>query len=163
GRELWKDEVNTKGGLLGRPVQFVYYDDQSTPSLVPGIYAKLLDVDKVDLVVSPFGTNQIAPAMPVVMQKYMTFMALFGTGVNDEFKYDRYFQILPNGPEGNRSLSLGFFESAMTMDPAPRTVAITGEDTEFGQNVLAGARAKIAKLGPKGGFQRTFPPPTNRP
>src|SRR5262245_55907190 len=160
GREIWKDEVNAKGGLLGRPVQFVHYDDQSNPSLVPGIYAKLLDVDKVDLVVSPFGTNQIAPAMPIVMQRKMTFMALLGTGVSDEFKYDRYFQSLANGAEGNRSLSLGVFESAMTMDPAPRTVAITGEDAEFGQNALVGARANIAKLGLKVVYDRTFPPST---
>jgi branched-chain amino acid transport system substrate-binding protein len=160
GREVWKDEINAKGGLLGRPVQFVYYDDQSNPSLVPGIYSKLLDVDKVDLVVSPFATNQIAPAMPVVMQKKMTFMALFGTGVNDEFKYDRYFQILPNGPEGNRSFSLGFFETAMTMDPKPHTVAITGEDTEFGHNILSGARANIERLGLQIVYDRTFPPST---
>jgi branched-chain amino acid transport system substrate-binding protein len=86
GREIWKDEINAKGGLLGREVQFVYYDDQSNPANVPGIYAKLLDFDKVDFVVSPFATNQIAPAMPVVMQKKMVFMALFGTGVNDEFR-----------------------------------------------------------------------------
>ena len=160
GREVWKDEINAKGGLLGRPVQFVYYDDQSNPSLVPGIYSKLLDVDKVDLVVSPFATNQIAPAMPVIMQKKMTFMGLFGTGVNDEFKYDRYFQILPNGPEGNRSFSLGFFETAMTMEPKPRTVAITGEDTEFGHNILAGARANIERLGLRIVYDRTFPPST---
>jgi branched-chain amino acid transport system substrate-binding protein len=160
GREVWKDEINAKGGLLGRPVQFVYYDDQSNPSLVPGIYSKLLDVDKVDLVVSPFSTNQIAPAMPVIMQKKMTFMGLFGTGVNDEFKYDRYFQILPNGPEGNRSFSLGFFETAMTMEPKPRTVAITGEDTEFGHNILAGARANIRNLGLNVVYDRTFPPTT---
>src|SRR5437764_9698491 len=143
GREIWRDEVNAKGGLLGRPIEFVYYDDQSNPSAVPGIYSKLLDVDKVDLVVSPFATNQIAPAMPIVMQKRMAFMALFGTGVNDEFKYNRYFQILPNGPEGNRSFSLGFFETALMIDPKPRTVAIVGEDSEFGQNILAGARANI--------------------
>src|SRR5437588_8226527 len=160
GGEVWKDEINAKGGLLGRPVQFVYYDDQSNPSLVPGIYSKLLDVDKVDLVVSPFATNQIAPAMPVIMQKKMTFMGLFGTGVNDEFKYDRYFQILPNGPEGNRSFSLGFFETAMTMEPKPRTVAITGEDTEFGHNILAGARAHIERLGLRIVYDRTFPPST---
>src|SRR5881275_1082305 len=60
GREVWKDEINTKGGLLGRPVQFVYYDDQSNPSLVPGIYSKLLDIDKVDFVISSYATNQIA-------------------------------------------------------------------------------------------------------
>jgi branched-chain amino acid transport system substrate-binding protein len=160
GREVWKDEINARGGLLGRPVQFVFYDDQSNPSLVPGIYSKLLDVDKVDLVVSPFATNQIAPAMPVVMQKKMTFMALFGTGVNDEFKYDRYFQILPNGPEGNRSFSLGFFETAMTVEPKPQTVAITGEDTEFGHNILAGARANVERLGLKIVYDRTFPAST---
>jgi branched-chain amino acid transport system substrate-binding protein len=160
GRELWKDEVNAKGGLLGRQVQFIYYDDQSNPSLVPGIYAKLLDIDKVDLVVSPFATNQIAPAMPIVMQRKMTFMALFGTGVNDEFKYDRYFQILPNGPDGIRSFSLGFFATAMTMDPKPRTVALVGEDTEFGQNILTGARANIEKLGLKIVYDAKFPPST---
>ena len=157
GREIWKDEVNAKGGLLNRPVEFVYYDDQSNPSLIPAIYSKLLDVDRVDLVVSPYGTNQIAPAMPVVMQRKMTFMALFGTGVNDQYKYDRYFQILPNGPEGDRSFSLGFFETAMMMDPKPGTVAIVGEETEFGQNVLAGARVNIEKLGLKIVYDRSFP------
>jgi branched-chain amino acid transport system substrate-binding protein len=157
GREIWKDEVNAKGGLLNRPVEFVYYDDQSNPSLVPAIYSKLLDFDKVDLVVSPFGTNQIAPAMPLVIERKMTFMALFGTGVNDQYKYDRYFQILPNGPDGDRSFSLGFFEAAMMMDPKPGTVAIVSDDTEFGHNVLAGARVNIEKLGLKIVYDRGFP------
>src|SRR4030088_1024186 len=52
--ELWRDDVNAKGGLLGRKVEFVYYDDQTSPAPVPGIYTKLLDVDKVDLVVSGY-------------------------------------------------------------------------------------------------------------
>src|SRR5438067_10512574 len=97
--EVWKDDINDKGGLLGRPVELVYYDDQSNPSLIPGIYTKLLDVDKVDFVVSSHGTNQIAPAMPIIMQRNLLFMALFGTGVNDNFRDDKYFQILPNGKE----------------------------------------------------------------
>ena len=50
--QIWQDEVNSKGGLLGRPVKLVYYDDQSNPSTVPGLYTKLLDVDKVDLAIS---------------------------------------------------------------------------------------------------------------
>src|SRR5678815_1960874 len=45
--ELWREDVNAKGGLLGRKVEFVYYDDQTNPATVPGIYAKLLDVDRV--------------------------------------------------------------------------------------------------------------------
>jgi branched-chain amino acid transport system substrate-binding protein len=156
-REVWRDDINAKGGLLGRPVEFVYYDDQSNPSLVPALYTKLMDIDHVDLVVSPFGTNLIAPAMPAIMEKQMVFTALLGTGVNDAFKYDRYFQILPNGPEGNRSLSLGFFETALTMRPAPQTVALLGEDSEFGQNVLAGARINVEKLGLRVVHDRRFP------
>jgi branched-chain amino acid transport system substrate-binding protein len=158
--EIWRDETNAKGGLLGRPVQLVFFDDQSNPALVPGIYTKLIDLDKVDLVISAFGTNQIAPAMPVVMQKKMVFMALFGTGVNEPYKYDRYFQILANGPEGSRSLSSGFFETAMTMDPKPTTVALAGEDAEFGQTILAGARENIQKSGLKIVYDRNFPPGT---
>jgi branched-chain amino acid transport system substrate-binding protein len=46
GREVWREEINAKGGLLGRPVEFVYYDDQSNPSLVPGIYSKLIDATR---------------------------------------------------------------------------------------------------------------------
>src|SRR5581483_12147257 len=55
--KIWAEDQNKKGGLLGRPVKLDFYDDQTNPSLVPGIYTKLLDVDKADLVVSGYGTN----------------------------------------------------------------------------------------------------------
>jgi branched-chain amino acid transport system substrate-binding protein len=158
--EIWKDEINAKGGLIGRPIELVHYDDQSNPSNVPSIYAKLIDIDKVDLLLSPFATNQIAPAMPIVMQKKLVYMALFGTGVNDDFKYDRYFQILPNGPESKRSLSAGYFDAAMRMAPKPQTVAIVGADAEFSQNVLIGARANIEQAGLKIVYDRSYPPTT---
>src|SRR5262249_17230199 len=66
--KIWEEDVNAKGGLLGRPVKLIYYDDQTQPATVPGIYTKLLDVDKVDIVMGGYGTNMLAPAMPVVMQ-----------------------------------------------------------------------------------------------
>ena len=56
GMKIWEEEINAKGGLLGRPVKLVYYDDQSQPSPVPAIYTKLLDVDKVDLILGPYAT-----------------------------------------------------------------------------------------------------------
>ena len=63
--QMRADEINAAGGLLGgRKLELVYYDDQSNSSTVPGIYTKLLDIDKVDLVVSGYGTNLAAPAMP---------------------------------------------------------------------------------------------------
>src|ERR1700689_4439505 len=86
-QKIWEEDINAKGGLLGRPVKLIYYDDQSNPATVPGIYTKLLDVDKVDLVVSGYGTNMIAPAMPVVIGHNRTFLALFGLATNTEFNY----------------------------------------------------------------------------
>src|SRR5262249_2929426 len=82
--QIWKEDVNKKGGLLGRPVELVYYDDQTNPATTPGIYTKLLDVDKVALVVSGYGTNLIAPAMPIVMERKLTFMGLFGLANNEK-------------------------------------------------------------------------------
>src|SRR6476660_9274230 len=112
GMKIWEEEVNAKGGLLGRPVKLIYYDDQSTPSTVPGIYTKLLDVDKVDLVVSGYATNMVAPAIPVVMQKKKTFVSLFALDANGEFKYPQYFSVLPSGPTPKASFSEGFFQVA---------------------------------------------------
>jgi branched-chain amino acid transport system substrate-binding protein len=160
GMQVWAEDANAKGGLLGRPVQLVFYDDQSAGSNVPGIYSKLLEVDKVDLVVSAYATNQIVPAMPIVMQKGMVFMALFGTGVNDKFHYDKYFQILPNGKETRFGPSLGFLETAMTMEPKPKTIALAGADAEYAQTVLAGAREKVKELGLQIVYDRSYPPNT---
>ncbi len=99
GMKIWEDTINKKGGLLGRPVKLVYYDDQTNPSTVPGIYTKLLDVDKVDLVIGPYATNMIAPAMPVIIQKGKVFVAVFGLAVNSEFNYPKYFAMIPTGSE----------------------------------------------------------------
>src|ERR1700704_2855496 len=88
-QKIWEEDVNAKGGLLGRKVKLIYYDDQSNPSTVPGIYTKLLDVDKADLVLSGYATNMVAPAMPVVMQKGKTFVSLFALDVNAEFRYPK--------------------------------------------------------------------------
>src|SRR5215469_13513153 len=85
--EIWRDDINAKGGLLGRPVELVYYDDQSNPSNVPGIYQKLLSVDKVDLLVGPYATNMVAPAMPVIMGAKKTTIGLLAIGISKQFKY----------------------------------------------------------------------------
>jgi len=124
GAKIWEETINKKGGLLGRPVKLIYYDDQSNPSTVPGIYTKLLDVDKVDLVTGPYATAMIAPAMPVVMQKGKVFIGLFGLAVNSEFNYPKYFAMIPSGPDTKPSFTKGFFEVAAQQNPKPQTVAL---------------------------------------
>src|SRR6266542_5345760 len=68
-QKIWEEDTNAKGGLLGRPVKLIHYDDQTSPSEIPPIYTKLLDIDKVDLIIGAYGTNMLAPAMPVAMQR----------------------------------------------------------------------------------------------
>src|SRR6266704_3530193 len=136
--QIWAEDVNAKGGLLGRKVELVYYDDQTNPATVPGLYSKLLDVDKVDLVVSGYGTAVIAPAMPLMMQRNMAFMGLFGLNVNSKFKYDRYFQIMPAGPDPAVDWTRGYFEAAMALNPKPGTVALVGADAEYPHLALEG-------------------------
>ena len=120
GMKIWEEEINAKGGLLGRPVKLVYYDDQTNASTVPGIYTKLIDVDKVDLVLGPYATNMAAPAMPVIMQKGKLFIILFGLDVNHEFKYDKFFAMIPTGPDAKASFAEGFFEVAAAQNPEAR-------------------------------------------
>jgi branched-chain amino acid transport system substrate-binding protein len=158
--QIWKEDINKKGGLLGRPVELVYYDDQTNPATVPGIYAKLLDVDKVDLVISGYGTNLIAPLLPIAMERKLTIMGIFGLANNEKYKYPAYFQISPNGPEPETSTALGFFELAARQNPRPQTVAIVGADAEYPQNALVGARELIKKFGFKTTYDKTYPPST---
>ena len=158
--QIWKDDVNKKGGLLGRPVELVFYDDQTNPATVPGIYSKLLDVDKVDLVTSGYGTNLIAPHMPIAMERKLMIMGIFGLANNEKYKYPNYFQISPNGPEPETSTALGFFELAARQNPKPQTVAIVGADAEYPQNALVGARELIKKFGFKTVYDKTYPPST---
>jgi branched-chain amino acid transport system substrate-binding protein len=161
GMQIWEEEINAKGGLLGRPVKLVYYDDASNPSNVPGIYTKLLDVDKVDIVTSGYATNMVAPAMPVVMQHERTFFGLLGLAVNSEFHYPRYFSITPTGgPHPKQSFSEGFFAVAMEQNPKPKTLAITGADAEFPRNALEGVRVQAKALGLKVVYDKTYPPNT---
>jgi branched-chain amino acid transport system substrate-binding protein len=157
--QIWAEDVNAEGGLLGRKVELVYYDDQSNPALVPGIFAKLLDVDKVDLLLSS-GTNITSPAMPTVIQHQRLIMATLALAVNETFHYPRFFQTMPYGPDGKDALTRGFFEAAMSMSPKPRTVAITGADAEFAKGALEGARRQIKRLGLDSVYDRTYPPST---
>ena len=158
--KIWKDDVNAAGGLLGRQVEFVYYDDSTNPSKVPGIYSKLINVDKVDLVVSSYGTNLIAPAMPIVMKQKMVFIALFGLAVNERFNYNNYFQIMPAGPEPKLDWSRGFFNLAMNQSPQPQSIALLAADSEFAKNAVAGARSHAEQLGLNIVYDKTYPPGT---
>jgi branched-chain amino acid transport system substrate-binding protein len=161
GLQIWRDDVNAKGGLLGRPVQLVFYDDQSNPANVPALYTKLINVDKVDLLIGPYATNMVAPVIPLLMQSKKTTIGILANAANSKFHYDQYFSMLPTGPEPQKSFAEGFFQLAAAQTPRPKTVAIVAADAEFAQNAADGARQAIKEIG---GFQtlmdQKYPPST---
>jgi len=159
-QKIGEEDVNAKGGMLGGPVKLVYYDDQTNPATVPGIYTKLIDVDKVELIIGGYGTNVLAPAMPVIMQKNKVFIGLLGLGVNSEFNYPRFFMMMPSGPDPKPAFTKGFFELAMKQNPRPRTVAIVAADAEFSVNAADGALENAKKHSLNVVYNRRYPPNT---
>ena len=153
---MWVDDVNGKGGLLGRKIDFIVYDDQTNPALTPGIYTKLLDVDKVDLIIAPYGTVPTAPIMPLVKQRGLLLMGNFSFQVNRTVKHDMWFN---NSPWNDASSwSDGFFEAGKKL--GAKTIAFLAADQEFAQNLANGARDLAHKAGLTTVYNQNYPPTT---
>ncbi|MBL8385260.1 MAG: amino acid ABC transporter substrate-binding protein [Burkholderiales bacterium] len=156
GLQIWRDDVNAKGGLLGRKVELVVYDDQSNPATTPGIYTKLLDVDKVDLLIAPYGTNPTAPIMPLVKQRGLLLMGNFSFEVNERVQHDMWFN---NAPWNDAvSWSQGFIE--MGKKRGAKTIAFLAADAEFSQNLATGARNLAKHQGLNAVYDQKYPPNT---
>jgi branched-chain amino acid transport system substrate-binding protein len=153
---MWVEDVNAKGGLLGRKVELIAYDDQTNPALTPAIYTKLLDVDKVDLLIAPYGTVPTAPIMPLVKQRDLLLMGNFSFQANHAVKHDKWFN---NAPWNNASSwSDGFFEIGKKQ--GAKTVAFLAADNEFAQNLANGARELAKKAGLQTVYNQNYPPTT---
>jgi branched-chain amino acid transport system substrate-binding protein len=159
-QKIWEEDINAKGGLLGRPVKLISYDDQSDPATVPAIYTKLLEVDKVDLIVGGYGTNMLASAMPLAIEKRKMLIGLFGLAVNSEFAYPKYFSMIPLGPTPKSTQTKGFFDIAAAQIPKPHTVAIVAADAEFAINASDGARENAKAAGLDIVYDKRYPPTT---
>jgi branched-chain amino acid transport system substrate-binding protein len=144
---IWQDDVNGRGGLLGRHIQFVCVDDRTDPERVPSIYGTLLSNDEVDLVIGGLGTNSIRSAMPSVVENQRFFVGLMGMAANDEYRYDRFFSMTPTGSNPTASLTQGFFEVASRQTPKPETVAILAGATALAMSPIASARANASRCG----------------
>ncbi|WP_406325425.1 amino acid ABC transporter substrate-binding protein [Streptomyces niveus] len=155
--EIWREDINARGGLLGRPVEFVRYDDQGNADLVPGIYERLIDEDKVDLVIGGYGTSTLLPAMPLMVERERFFVGLMGLGVNNALIYPNYFAMIPTGPDPNAELTEGFFALAAGQNPRPTTVALVSADAEFSRNPILGAKANAEKYGIKVVHEVSYP------
>jgi branched-chain amino acid transport system substrate-binding protein len=155
--DIWVEDINRQGGLLGRPVELICYDDQAQASNVAALYERLISVDKVDLVIGGYGTNTLRAALPLVMQRQRFFIGLMGLGANDGFAYPDYFAMIPTGTDPNAALTEGFFELAARQTPRPARVAIVAADAEFAVHPVQGARANADKYGFEIVHEATYP------
>jgi branched-chain amino acid transport system substrate-binding protein len=155
--EIWREDINNRGGLLGRPVELVCFDDQARASNVPALYQQLMDIEKVDLVIGGYGTNTVLPAMPLIMERQRFFVGLMGLGVNNALHYSNYFAMIPTGPDPNAALTEGFFALAAEERPRPATVALLSADAELSRNPILGAKANAKKYGFRIVHEATYP------
>ena len=156
GIEIWRDDVNAKGGLLGRKVELVVYDDKSSAAETPAIYSKLLDVDKVDLLFAPYATVPTAPILPLVKQRGMLLIGNFSFQVNSKVGHDMWFNNAPWGPaDAWASAFLDIGQKA-----GGKTIALLTSDQEFAQNLAKTAREVAAKRSMPIVFDQTYPPNT---
>ena len=156
GQQMWRDDVNAKGGILGRKVELIVYDDQSNPANTPAIYTKLLDVDKVDLLIAPYGTNPTAPIMPLVKQRGLLLMGNFSFEVNDRIQHDMWF----NNSPWNDSVTwfTGFIE--LGMKRGAKTIAFLFADAEFSSALTTGAKSLAKHQGMTTVYDQKYPPNT---
>jgi branched-chain amino acid transport system substrate-binding protein len=156
GIEIWRDDVNAKGGLLGRKVELVIYDDKSSASETPAIYSKLLDVDKVDLLFAPYATVPTAPIMPLVKQRGLLLMGNFSFQVNSKVNHDMWFNNAPWGPAD--SWAAAFLD--LGTKAGGKTMALLTADQEFAQNLALTAREVAKKRNISVVFDQAYPPNT---
>src|ERR1700682_2917100 len=156
GIEVWRDDINAKGGLLGRQVELVVYDDKSSASETPAIYSKLLDVDKVDILFAPYATVPTAPIMPLVKQRGLLLIGNFSFQVNSKVGHDMWFNNAPWGP--NDSWAASFLDLAQKA--GGKTIALLAADQEFAQNLALTARDVAKKRNMPIVFDQAYPPNT---
>ncbi len=149
---LWQSQVNQGGGLLGRPVRLLLYDDRSDKELCRRLYRKLIYRDKVDLLISPYGTPLTMAASELTESAHYTLLAFAASGAQlwqRGYRYvfgvyapaDRYF--------------IGFLD--LVARQGFQRVAIIYESSAFNRSAAQGAKLWAQRFGLKVSLFRSFP------
>jgi len=141
--EIYVDSLNKRGGLLGRPVEWVLKDDQSKPDLARTLYEQLVTADKVDLLIGPYATGNILSAMGVA-QRYNKTLVHHTFGIPNLAKYDQQFPAWSIGPEPEKTLPALVLTALAASSAPPKTIAVVTSKFPSVHFVALGAR-EVAK------------------
>jgi len=152
GYDVCIDELNAKGGILGRKVELVIYDDQSTPATAVRLYEKLITEDKVDAVMGPY-SSAVSEAVANVTEKYKKVMVAPLAATTSIFKKGRKYIFMVITPAENYLDGL----IDMAAKRGLKTVAIINEDTLFPKASAAGTAEAAKKRGMQVVLQEAYP------
>lgn len=146
--DIFIEQINKKGGLLGRPVEWVLKDDQSKPELTRILYEKLITDDKVDLVIGPYATGAILAAMGV-SQRFNKILLHNTFGLPSQAKYDMQFSVSGGAYEIERVWPKLVFDSIASTSKPIKNVAIVSSKFPSVYFVSEGAREELKRRGIK--------------
>lgn len=152
GYDLWAEQTNAAGGIMGRQVEFVTYDDTSDAETARNLYEKLITEDRVDLVIGPYSSPVTLPASTVT-EKYGYPMIISGASATDIYTrdYKNVFGIYTAAPL--------YLDGAVDIASKQgyRTVAIINENSAFAKDTVSGARKKALEAGMQIVFEEEYP------
>lgn len=146
--ELYVEDLNRRGGLLGRPVEWVLLDDQTRPDLARSLYERLITSDNVDLLVGPYGTSAVLAAMGVA-QRHNKMLTQGTMGLPHLAKYKWIFPTSPIGPYPNREMPPVLLDMVGKAGKPPQSVAILTSKFPSAQYIMGGLREEVKKRGLK--------------
>ena len=144
--EIYVEQLNTKNGLLGRPVEWIVKDDQSKPDLARTLYEQLITVDKVDLLMGPYATGAILSAMGVA-QRYNKMLIHHTFGIPSLAKYDAHFPTWSLGPDPANTFPNTLFDALAVDGKPPKTIAVVTSKFPSVHFMSLGAREVAKKRG----------------
>jgi branched-chain amino acid transport system substrate-binding protein len=144
--DIYIEQVNKRGGWLGRPVEWIVKDDQSKPDLARTLYEQLVTADKVDLLMGPYATGAILSAIGVA-QRYNKVLVQHTLGIPSLAKYDMTFPAWSIGSDPAATVPNTVFEALAAGPKPPKTVAVVTSKFPSIQFMSAGAREVLKKRG----------------
>ena len=146
--EIMVEEINSRDGFLGRPVEYVLLDDQSKPDVARSLYEKLITVDKVDLIQGPYATAPILAAMGVA-QRYGKVIIQSSMGIPKLQTYDMAFPATPFGPEPDKTYPNVILDAMATLPTPPKSMVVLTSKFPSAQFMAHGMKTEAEKRGVK--------------
>ena len=146
--EIMVEEINSRNGFLGRPVEYVLLDDQSKPEVARSLYEKLITVDKVDLIQGPYATAPILAAMGVA-QRFGKVIIQSSMGIPKLQTYEMAFPATPFGPEPQKTYPNVILDAMASLPTPPKTIVILTSKFPSAQFMAQGMREESEKRGVK--------------